>query len=133
MSASAAARAKSSSLEEATMSSSTPAGSMVRSRSTKTGGKTSAIRTFVIATSLAGPRAYWPPRPDGVEGASSCAKDVLVWSGGFGHDQALRAGEGDVLDEAPTRFRQPVANFIDAVDIAVAHMRGELAGHQCGV
>jgi len=56
-----------------------------------------------------------------------------VWSGGFGHDQALRAGEGDVLDEAPTRFRQPVANLIDAVDIAVAHMRGELAGHQRGV
>ena len=52
---------------------------------------------------------------------------------GLRDDQALRSRERRVLDESPTRFAEPATDIFDAVNIAVADMDGELAGHERGL
>jgi hypothetical protein len=48
----------------------------------------------------------------------------------FGDDKAVRPGERAMIREAPSGAVQPVANLLHAVDLAVAEMHGEFAGHQ---
>src|SRR4026208_2526700 len=48
----------------------------------------------------------------------------------FGDDEALRSGAGAMISEAPSGAVQPVVDLLHAVDIAVADVHGEFAGHQ---
>jgi hypothetical protein len=45
-------------------------------------------------------------------------------------DQALRSGQREVLGELPAGCREPFADLLDAVNVTVADVYGELAGHQ---
>src|SRR5918994_904957 len=51
-------------------------------------------------------------------------------SGDLRDYQALRPDERDVVDEAPAVRRKPLLDFRHAVDVAVAQVHGELAGHE---